>query len=541
MQNDKDIAALVMSGLQLDCLNDSTICFIPAAGQKMDFVFRFGRDMGFDERTDIRFSTRESIDGDPGQIVFEEPISLRDVNIDPNTWGIPGIPMPNYLKIIWDGRMNAGTGTGHLANPHNDPFRAQVDVLENNEPVLSSNIEPFDAVPWIDSVLVTHTPWYPPPPASFEQEIDIYSLARGKIDGSGNPLDDYVYYHPEGEEFPFSLGFWDGSTHRYWDLSPNVWGVVNYYRYLDHWVPSPVFEWNSSNWGDLAYEWFEVFDYAEKREVGGEKRQLLYYEDVNQTQAWGTNWHTAISRYVDWRDRSIFHIPPRMRFWVRSKISNNLAGYEIQNEISAEKTAAHQIVLGRGGNPNGWDNFDWAVSHIGTPYYYPDDERRAKKPYTYLECSGLVVSSRIQEIDSWNNDCYRINNNNVQHLVDGFYYYPPPPQGQPPNPEDMVDLDIDPIDPIEANKGDLIAIRKHVPTNNPNATYKHIVIVDWLDVDPFDPPGVLHCYGIHARGDSQIIFRRVRYDNILGRYRQWRPGRPPDWDRDYIFLRFLQP
>ena len=514
MSNDRYVTGIVMSGLQLDCTNDSTVCFIPAAEEKMNFIFRYGRDMGFDETTDIRFRVRKSDEaGEPSEVVYEEHILIRDINIDPNEWGLPGVPMPDSMKITWDGRMNTGAGSGHLANPHNDPFRAIVEVFppdDPDNPILSSNTEEFDAVPWIDSVLVTHTPWFPPPAASFEQEIDIYSLARGKIDNSGNPAVDYVYYHPEGEEFPFRLGFWDGNTHRYWDLSPNVWGVVNYYSYLDHWVPSPVFEWNSVNWGALTYRWYEVFDYAEKREVEGRKRQFLYYTEVDQTQAWGTNWHTTISRYVDWRDRSIFHVPPRMRFGARSRISDLVAGYEIQDQISSEAAAAHQIILGRGGNPNGWDNFDWAVSHIGTPYYYPDDVRPTKKPYTYVECSGLVVASRIQEIDSWNNNCYRINNNNVQHLVDGFYYYPPPPQGQPPNPEDMVDLHIDPVDAEVMEKGSLIAMRDIRGDN----VFDHVVIVEWIDFNA-DYQRIAHCYGIHARGSEKLELRRVRYDNFL--------------------------
>lgn len=536
MQNNISIRATVMAGLQLDCKNDSTVCFIPAAEEDIEFVFRYAPDMGFDSDTDIRFRIWDSDElGSPSELVYEIPIILRDIDIGPNEWGIPDPQRPDTVRIIWDGRINIGGATeGHLANPHNDPYHARVEVLENDDPILASNTEMFDLVPIIDSMLVTHTPWYPPPPAFFEQDIEIYSLARGRIDDSGNPAEDYIYYYPEGEVFPLQLGFWDGNTHRYWDLSPNVWGVVNYYRYLDHWVPSPVAEWNTTNWGNLVYEWYEVFDYAERREVYGEDRQFLYYQDVNQTQAWGTNWHTTISRYVDWRDRNIFRLPPRMRFGVRSKIFNNRVGYELQNKISAAEGSAHLIILGPGGNPENWDNLDWAVSHIGTPYYFPDSDRRAKKPYTYLDCSGLVISTRIQQIDSENNNWYRINNNAVAHIVQGYYYYPPD------SPGDIISLEISEVPTSEMDRGDVIAIRMHRSTNNPNPKYTHVVLVEWIDFDPEDPQGVLHCYGIHARGDREIFFRRVRYDNLLGRYKQWRPGRPPGWNRDYMFLQFSQ-
>ena len=55
MNNDARVRGTLMSGLQLDRQNDSTLCFIPANEEEMPFVFRYSPYIGLNPESDVRF------------------------------------------------------------------------------------------------------------------------------------------------------------------------------------------------------------------------------------------------------------------------------------------------------------------------------------------------------------------------------------------------------------------------------------------------------------------------------------------------------
>ena len=513
-ENDLDLPAsivvYVLANLNLDRLNDSTECFIPVNGETMDFEFRFSEDLHLDDNSYIGFIVRNG----NYDWVYKTPLIFGDAHEEPggNDWGIPDPPQMYTIPVSWDGRNNQDLlDPGHFVDPDLGPYQAYVYITDDDGEIMS-NIEGFNVVPMIDSVLVTHTPWYPPPP--LETDIQIYSLAKGKIDDSGNPAVDYRYYIPEGENYPFGLGFWDGQTNRFWDLSPNNWGVVEYYKYLDNWEPSPVLPWNNENWGSLSYKWYRIDDYALQ---GGEDDtwwQQLYYENVDFTQSWGDTWNIIINNGPEW------WIPwdqMKMRFFVRSEIINTKNNIIIQQNISAPDSS-HLIITGPVKPFEYYDIVDWAITELGTPYYtFARPPWPYKTPYTIVDCSGLVIGARIQDIGSLENSWYRLNNITVQHLVDGQYNYP-----WPDGP--LVSTQTSPILPSDANRTDLIAFRL-----NENYKWGHIGIIEKYRYD-YDNNQISRCFVIHAVGKSTAGNRRVRRDSIFRWYSGW----------DYNFLRFTE-
>jgi len=154
--NDIMMRTYVLSYLQLDCTNDSTVCFRPTACEEMEFEFRFGAELGLKPDDDIRFRITDKDDN----TVYENPIIIPYMPPFENPFGVPNPAQPHSMRLFWDGRVNMGPNTGHLADPALDSYSAIVEVYEdeNPEPIMTSNIETFDVVPTIDSVLVTHYP-----------------------------------------------------------------------------------------------------------------------------------------------------------------------------------------------------------------------------------------------------------------------------------------------------------------------------------------------------------------------------------------------
>lgn len=250
VENDIGNTVTVMSLMHLDRENDTTICFIPTAADTMRFGFIFDRHaLGLNEASDVRFQVKDK----DNNLVYEDPVRVPFYDTDPNDFGLPALPQLDSLRISWDGRMNRGSGADHLANPHNDPYTAQVHVMENDEPVVSSNMEGFNAVPWIDTLLITNYPWLPPPPLN--NGIDIYSLIRGKIDDTDIPTDDYRFYIPEGAYLSPDISFWDGLNYKYRDL-PAQYGQVFYYPDFRDYYHYSIYFWNNSLWGDISYKWY---------------------------------------------------------------------------------------------------------------------------------------------------------------------------------------------------------------------------------------------------------------------------------------------
>ena len=494
---DKNISirGTLMSGLQLDRRNDTTMCFIPAKQEEMDFVFRYSPYIGLDSDSDIRFRVWNSSE----ELVYERPVQIQDSGYEPGGPDFPGLPDPDSTWIFWDGRINRGANEGHLASPYLDPYTAKVQVFENDEPLMETNAEEFNVVPWIDSVLVTHDYWFPP--VNHGWFTDLYSLTRGKIDDSGAHENDYELYIPEGAEYPYNLTVWDGHSTVFRDAEPNN-SPVSYYENLQQ--EFSALRWDDSHWGQLSYKWFAVKD-----TVNVADKYNIQYFDVDTTQSWGSEWSVTINNEVDWR---VYSGLPYMRLLVKSGITNTYGNYGIQQKSSAGEQNAHKIIF-TSGYSTIQDLLFWAVSYIGVPYfsklYVP------KVPYTKIDCSGLITAARIQDIGVENNQHFRINYISANDYVNGTYKYP-----------DANGIDVttetSQIEPSIATKNDIVGIKL------PNSTiYRHIAIVEQIIYDD-ETEEIRRCMIVHAWGKSRAEQRRVRYDNLLAEF--------PGWT--YAFLRF---
>jgi hypothetical protein len=507
VRNDIENTVTVMLMMLLDRENDSTMCFIPAATDTMHFAFLFHRgSLGLDEDSDVRFRVEDK----DNTLVYEDPVRISYIDSDPNDFGFPDFPQIDSMRISWDGRMNSGPGADHLANPHNDPYTAQVHLMENNQPVISSNSEGFDAVPWIDSVLVTHMPWSPP--VERGGDIDIYSIFRAKLDDSDIPGTDFEYYIPSDGVLPSNIRFWDAESYLFHDLLPNT-APKQYYEDLN--TALSVNPWQEELWGSLHYKWFHVRGYG-YRTPDGESH--VGYLETDTTEWWGPTWKAQISNNVQYRS---YYGHPYMCLMVKNLVRNEINGYTVNTDSSDVNSFAHKIMMSY--HPERFPQNDivfWSLSQIGVPYFYG-----GKEPYTKVDCSGFVTSARIQEIGNDNNDNLRIAWINVTAYVNGFYYYG----------GDSIDLHTEHIGAGEAVRGDLVAIRSN---NSPNDWSKaHIGIIDWIIADR-ETNYIYHSYMVHACGKAPPFLRRVRYDNLLFAYRPVFNGTIP-WGGTFIY-QFLQ-
>lgn len=494
--NDISILAYAMTDIHLQPVNDTTYCFIPAAEEKLDFNFYYSNTLGLDSHSPVTFNVIDN----QHHLVSVSPLVIPDVNPIPGDgWAIPGLPYMQGLPVSWDGRKNqAGHDPGRLADPNDDPYHCYVFVNEGRG--MMSNVETFDVIPKIDSVLVTHHSWYPP---TFYNDADtLFAVARGKWDDSGDRLHDYRYYIPEGENYPYQLGFWDNRAYVYWDAFPPPTNPTQYYEELGNYQLSNVGWWNSERWGSLAYRWFVEKDYAERNPSNGPQR--LGYWEVDTTQWWGAIWNPEIHNDVDWWTAKATSFP-YMRLLVASRITNNKNDYALQSVKSPDGFDGHKFILGSTAPYNNWDIVDWAVSHIGTPYAITDSYQYFPKiPYRHLDCSGLVVAARIQDIGSQWNTHYRLNSINVQSLVNGYYNY----GGQ------QVPTETVPINLSLVSRGCAVALKSGA-TN-----WAHIGLVETYRYNGRDST-IANCMIIHARGGNpEPIYRRVRYDNLISTYRK---------------------
>ena len=483
--NDIEMRTTVMAYLQLDCTNDSTVCFRPTAEERMEFVFRYGPEMGLNPEMDIRFRITDK----DQHLVYEQTLLvpyLEQPFEDP--FGLPPFSIADTMTLFWDGRVNVGPNYGHLADPALDSYSAIVQILdEYGNPDMETNIEIFDVVPTIDSVLVTHYPWYPPPDGGY---IYIYSIIKGKVDDSDDPQTDYRYYIPNEEVLPGVVRFWDGESYMLHDLLPNM---SPEYFYEDLNTAINVNWWLDEYWGDLSYKWYHVKDYAYKVD----EAQGVSYPEKDTTAWWGPDWKTTIINNVDYKP---YRGHPYMRLLVRSEVLNKKDEYTLNSGTSPDSVNAHKIMMSRH-----WfifiydDIIFWAISQIGVPYYYG-----GKDPYVKMDCSGFVTAAKIQELGLEANEYLRLNYINVNAYINGEYTY----QGDP------VSTGTFHILPGEAFRGDLVALK---PIADTATEYTHICIVDWINADR-ESNYIYHSYIFHARGRTQPDFRRVRFDNLLGEY-----------------------
>ena len=531
MQNNIAIRATVMAGLQLDCKNDSTVCFIPAAGEDIEFVFRYGPQMGFDSQTDIRFRIRDSDElWLPRQLVYEIPIILRDIDIGPNEWGIPDPQQPDTVRIFWDGRANMAAAEGHLANPDNDPYHARVEVLENDNPILASNTEMFDLVPMIDSVLVTHHPFYPP---TEDDPTTVYTTIKAKIDDSGSPEMNYRYYIPMADypgQNPEYLDFWKNEwlndNYMFWDADYHDDLHRKFYENNDAQMIG-LSEWNTLKLGNLDYRWLVIKD-----QRIGRTNQVSYENVVDTTGYLEDLWKIELARPPNWSEPDTW---PYMRLLLYLEIRNYRNGYFLQSGAGADGPDAHKVMF----MFDWWrtpeiDLADWATSHIGVPYTYG-----VKIPYISTDCAGLVTTCRIEQLGPGVGDYL-----SIAHIYSYVYYrgYLDPEHPEYRFTEIVEDPRLDP-DLGPGYRGLLLFLHAKDDDSDEWINSRHIAIVYYLTLNPetgIPERGLI----VHARGESHTVAKgRVRYEDAID-VRNYPPYYDIDGYRDnkwiWTFIKFIE-
>jgi hypothetical protein len=489
--------------LQLDCTNDSTVCFRPTAGENMEFVFRYGPEIGLGPDDDVRFRVMDK----DGNRVYEQPLRIPyTIHID-DPFGGPGFPAPDTMRLFWDGRINFGLFSGHLADPALDSYRAIVQVLDGQgNPDMETNAETFDVVPTIDSVLVTHYPHFPPP--SSDENIDIYSIIKGKIDDSGQNSIDYKYYKPEGN-FQEVIAIWNGQTFEFWDRPSDR--QQKYYEDSDSRLVD-LLSWTGDKYGAIEYKWYVIHDYRDY--IEGVRQRIIYSDEKDTTSNWGNSWKASISAPSYWMEAQL---QPYMRLLTFSEVVNKKNEFKLQDKKSATGAAAHKVFLSEYNQVYERDIVYWAVSHIGVPYYILDGLN--KIPYKKIECSGLVTSCRIQQIGPNTNHNYRIGYITAKNYLIGGYWY---------NGWHLTETEQVPATDPGISRGCLVSFRRH---NHASNVSKHIAIIEDVDID-FLHETVTCCRIIHAYGENGPIDGRVRYDDMFEKL-------PPD-RYYYTYLRWTR-
>ena len=450
----------------------------------MPFVFSYNKYLDLTSQSDVAFI----IQNNRGDLVYLEKVAITDP--DPE---YPGLYY--FTDISWDGRCNKGAFAGHLADPEGSPYEAYVSLNMIAAEALRSNIETFDVVPAIDSVIVTHRPDYPPP--EHYQTTTVYSIIRAKIDDSGNPNTDYKYYKPpnQGET---NLNVWDNNQYYFWDLPSPPEDRQQFYYEANNMQSLNLISWDVTKYGQLDYRWLVIHDY--RISTCG----ISYDEIIDTTEYWGDSWKAALLAPENWMYPSEF---PYMRILTISEITNTKNGYGLQVKSSADGVDAHKLIFTEDTGDAGLDIVDWAISHIGVPYCINDGT--TKNPYRRIECSGLVTAARIQDIGPANNQNYRIGWIEADEYYAGRYWYY--------NWVDLLTGDAIPIDQLTPEdgigRGDLIHFEP-LPGNNDGP---HIVIISELSYK-YNTGEIEECYILHARGGYTNGKGRVRYDELIREY-----------------------
>ena len=504
-QYDTSVTEHVASLLYLRYLNDSTNCIIPTRGDTARFQFIYTDSLGLTQASDLSFNVKDNQDAVVYRFRFHIP-GKGPGGEDPGT---PPVQQAHVVPLFWNGRWNMIPNPGHCADPELGPYGAYVELNAGSE-IMQSNVDTFWVVPKIDSVLITHNlkgnrNAFPPP--GYGDSVYIYAIARGKIDDSGDTTADRRYYVPAGQD-PSHLFYWDRLTYKFWDLQNRQYFEDDRILQIVQYLP-----WRSNEWGDLSYQWFVIRDYAERPR--SDLPQNIYYRTIDTTQWWGNSWNPKIRNCVSWWQDTLF--TGHMRLFVYSTIAVTKNGHVLSETQSASGINSHKVILGSVVEPlENWDIIDWAITHIGTPYFISDEhETRAKMPYLWLDCSGLVTATRIQDIGAINNANYRMDEICVNNYVDGYYVH----NG------DTVSTLTSRIGISTLRKGDCIALKN---SNRPG--YGHMALVQYAFYDR-NAGRLQECYIIHARGDLNFEKRRVKADDFVRAYR----------NRQYRCLRFDAP
>ena len=304
----------VVSDVALDCLNDTTVCFVPAKEECIDFIFYYCTSTGIDMTSEVTFYVKDNYD----HLLYSQPVGV--VN-----WPGPGSPSIYSVYLRWDGRNNLFS-EGHLADPDNGPYHAWVEA--NVGPVLTTyltSIEDFFVVPSIDSILLTHAPSYPPPGAG--ETTNLYAIIRGKVDDDALiPENNYRYYHAPDIFAPDILSVWDGGDHSYHfhDLptGPPDPERQQYYFENNNTRILELREWNQYLWGPLTYNWFVYHDYR-YRQYGQEQ---VLYQKIDTSGTWGHGWKVTLGAPRNWAYAQQI---PYMRLLTAADIINNRNLYHV--------------------------------------------------------------------------------------------------------------------------------------------------------------------------------------------------------------------
>lgn len=407
--NDTSIANHIVAQLHLDYLNDTTGCFIPLKGQQAKFRFTYSDSVGLDSSSMIIFNIKNRVDS----LVYQETLHIYNARFDTSLFNIPGIRQM-AIPITWSGRCNRGIYWGPMADPENDPYMAYV-VINPGPHFMESNADTVNVVPKLDSVIVTHMPSYPPP--QWMDTTRVYSIAKCKVDDAGPDSSNFRYYYCcAGDTNGKTLWGWDHSSYQFSDHSGRSFFENDSTRAFN------MRAWKGNYWGSLTYKWYVDHDYAW---IDQNAWRQFGYTEVDTTDSLGAIWNPKMYNTIYWMDyidTSDNNFMGQMRLYMASKIVNITGVCTLQTKVSSKNADAHKVIFGpmTGSEPiANWSIIDWAQTHIGVPYFMSRDSVQVmgKRPYTHIDCSGLVIACKIQE--SWPaiNSNYILDNINTTKLV----------------------------------------------------------------------------------------------------------------------------
>jgi hypothetical protein len=152
--NNIGIREQIISNLCLRPLNDTTYSFIPAKGEYINFQFIYSTTMGLGPEDEVYLKVEDC----NHELVYISPVAIPPpMEGDPNEWGLPFFDWGYMLPVSWNGRNNYDVfDYNRLPEPDDNPYRAYIMVEEGVG--LESNSELFNVIPFVDSILISHTP-----------------------------------------------------------------------------------------------------------------------------------------------------------------------------------------------------------------------------------------------------------------------------------------------------------------------------------------------------------------------------------------------
>jgi hypothetical protein len=525
--NDIENTVYVMSMITLDCLNDSTVCFVPVAGEQMGFLLRYCDALDPGPETEMTFKVVDRFD----DLVYSILLPPGEFQSEPNDFGLPVQFNFRQIPIVWDGRNNQDPlDPGHCADPDLSSYKAHVFVDDPGGDI-TSNIESFDVVPKIDSVLVTHHPFYPP---TEEDPTTVFAVMKGKIDDSQVPEMNYRYYIPMADypgQNPDFLDFWENEwlneNYMFWDADYHDDLHRKFYE-NNNAQTIGLTEWNQLKLGRLDYRWLVIKD-----QRIGQTNQVSYENVVDTTDYIEDFWKIDFTRPVNWSEPGTW---PYMRLLLYPEIRNAKNGYYVQSRAAVDGPDAHKVIF----MFDWWrtpeiDLADWATSHIGVPYVW---DMYQKIPYMSNDCASLVTASRIEQLGPGVGDYL-----SIAHIYSYVYYrgYLDPTHPEIRFTEIVEDPRTDP-DLGPGYRGLLLFIHKRGDNSPEWIDSRHIAVIYYLRLDDRAIP--TYCRIVHGKGGYHSQGQgRTRYDNALDP-RLYPPYYDMDGYRDnewvWTFIKFTE-